>query len=116
MHNEIKQILEAVKSGELPVDEALLKIKTQPFEDIGYAKVDLHRKVRQGAAEVIYGAGKTAEQIIGIADTLRTAGQETILITRLSPEKAEIPFLHILPKTYSLYCPIPRAMSRGLDT
>ncbi|WP_295719927.1 nickel pincer cofactor biosynthesis protein LarB [uncultured Oscillibacter sp.] len=89
MHNEIKQILEAVKSGELPVDEALLKIKTQPFEDIGYAKVDLHRKVRQGAAEVIYGAGKTAEQIIGIADTLRTAGQETILITRLSPEKAE---------------------------
>lgn len=89
MRNEIKQILEAVKSGELPVDEALLKIKTQPFEDIGYAKVDLHRKVRQGAAEVIYGAGKTAEQIIGIADTLRAAGQDTILITRLSPEKAE---------------------------
>ena len=89
MHNEIKQILEAVKSGELSVDEALLKIKTQPFEDIGYAKVDLHRKVRQGAAEVIYGTGKTAEQIVGIADTLRAAGQDTILITRLSSEKAE---------------------------
>ena len=89
MHNEIKQILEAVKSGELSVDEALLKIKTRPFEDIGYAKVDLHRKVRQGAAEVIYGTGKTAEQIVGIADTLRASGQDTILITRLSSEKAE---------------------------
>ena len=89
MHNEIKQILEAVKSGELSVDEALLKIKTQPFEDIGYAKVDLHRKVRQGAAEGIYGTGKTAEQIVGIADTLSASGQDTILITRLSSEKAE---------------------------
>ena len=64
MNNEVKQILEAVQRGEMNVDDALLRIKTEPFEDIGYAKVDLHRKVRQGAAEVIYGAGKTPEQII----------------------------------------------------
>lgn len=63
MHNEIKEILEAVRSGELPADEALLKIKTQPFADIDYARVDLHRKVRQGAAEVIYGAGYLASMI-----------------------------------------------------
>ncbi len=89
MNNEIKRVLEAVKSGGMSVDEALLKIKQEPFEDIGYAKVDLHRKIRQGAAEVIYGAGKTSEQIIGIADTMKKNGQNTILITRLSRESAE---------------------------
>ena len=89
MNSEIKQILEAVQRGEMDVDDALLRIKTEPFEDIGYAKVDLHRKVRQGAAEVIYGAGKTPEQIIGIAETMKRSGQNTILITRLSTEAAE---------------------------
>lgn len=88
MNFEVKKVLEAVKDGEMSVDEALLKIKTEPFEDIGYAKVDLHRKVRQGTAEVIYGAGKTPEQIIGIMDTMINNGQERILITRLSKEKA----------------------------
>lgn len=90
MNNEVKQILEAVQRGEMNVDDALLRIKIEPFEDIGYAKVDLHRKVRQGAAEVIYGAGKTPEQIIGIAETMQRGGQNTILITRLSAEAAGI--------------------------
>ena len=90
MSRPIKEILEEVQRGDLSVDEALLKIKTEPFADIGYAKVDLHRQVRQGAAEVIYGAGKTAEQIIGIADTMRKNGQTTVLITRLSREAAGI--------------------------
>ena len=89
MNNEIKRVLEAVRSGDMSVDEALLKIKAQPFEDIGYAKVDLHRKIRQGAAEVIYGAGKTPEQITGIVEVMRRNGQDTILITRLSAEAAE---------------------------
>ena len=89
MNFEVRKVLEAVKGGEMSVDEALLKIKTEPFEDIGYAKVDLHRKVRQGAAEVIYGAGKTPEQIGGIADAMKRNGQDTILITRLSPQKAK---------------------------
>ncbi len=90
MNNEIKRVLEAVKAGELSVDDALMKIKMEPFEDIGYAKVDLHRKIRQGAAEVIYGAGKTPGQIIGIADTMKKNGQNTILITRLSAEAAAL--------------------------
>ena len=89
MNSEIRQILEAVKTGETSVDEALLKIKTQPFEDIGYAKVDLHRKIRQGVAEVIYGAGKTPEQIAGIVETMGKNGQERVLITRMAPEAAE---------------------------
>lgn len=88
MNNEIKQILESVRSGNLSVEDALLKIKREPFEDIRYAKVDLHRKIRQGAAEVIYGAGKTPQQITGIVNTMKKNGQNTILITRLSAEAA----------------------------
>ena len=89
MNSEIKKTLLAVQRGEMSVDDALLKIKTEPFEDIGYAKVDLHRKARQGAAEVIYGAGKTPEQIAGIVKAMLKNGQETVLITRLDPKAAE---------------------------
>ena len=89
MNSDIRQLLEAVRTGETSVDDALLEIKKAPFEDIGYAKVDLHRKIRQGAAEVIYGAGKTPEQIAGIIDTMQKNGQDRILITRMSPEAAE---------------------------
>ncbi len=89
MKSDTKAILEAVKEGALSVDEALLKLKTAPFEDIGFAKIDFHRKIRQGAAEVIYGAGKTAEQIAGIIDAMKKSGQERILVTRLSQEKAD---------------------------
>ena len=82
-------MLEAVRSGEISVDEALLAIKKAPFEDIGYAKVDMHRGIRQGAPEVIYGAGKPAEQMLGIIEAMQQNGQQTILITRLSSEAAE---------------------------
>ena len=87
--NELKQVLASVKDGTLSVEEALLKIRTQPFEDIGFAKVDLHRKFRQGAAEVIYGAGKTPAQILGILQAMQEHGQKTVLITRLREEAAE---------------------------
>ena len=89
MKSEIKTILEAVKAGEMTVDAALLAIKKEPFEDIGYAKIDLHRGIRQGMPEVIYGAGKTAEQMLGIVERMKHNGQNTILITRLLPEAAE---------------------------
>ena len=49
MNNEITKLLQGVKDGSISVDDALLKIKKQPFEDIGFAKIDLHRKARQGA-------------------------------------------------------------------
>ena len=89
MTGGVKDILLAVQRGDMTVEDALLQIKTEPFTDLGYAKVDLHRKVRQGAAEVIYGAGKTPEQICGIADTMIAGGQRTVLITRLAPEAAD---------------------------
>lgn len=88
MNSEIKQLLEEVRNGKVSVEEALLQIKKQPFEDLGFAKVDLHRKLRQGTAEVIYGAGKTAGQICGIINSMKVSGQKNILITRLDEEKA----------------------------
>ena len=87
--SDYRKILEQVRDGEVSVEEALLALKKKPFEDIGYAKVDHHRGVRQGAPEVIFGAGKEASQIVGIIDSMRKNGQETILITRLSPKKAK---------------------------
>ena len=88
MNSDIRNLLESVRSGETSVDDALLALRKAPFEDIGYAKVDLHRKLRQGAAEVIYGAGKTPEQIAGIIDAMQRNGQTRILITQMSPEAA----------------------------
>ena len=83
------EILNKIKTGELSPEEALLKLRTEPYEDLGYVKLDHHRELRQGVAEVIYGAGKTAEQITGISSALLTKGQEIILITRISQEIAD---------------------------
>lgn len=55
---DTREILSRVQSGEISVDDALKHLKTQPFEDLGYAMIDHHRAVRQGAGEVVYGAGK----------------------------------------------------------
>jgi NCAIR mutase (PurE)-related protein len=89
MNSPVKALLQSLRNGDISVDEAVLKLKTAPFEDLGFAKVDLHRTLRQGVAEVIYGAGKTAEQIVGIIGTMQKNGQNTILVTRLSSEAAE---------------------------
>ncbi len=89
MNTDIRKLLQGVQDGSVSVDDALLQLKQQPFADLGYAKVDLHRPVRQGANEVIYGAGKTPEQIIGILQTMVENGQKNVLITRLDKEKAD---------------------------
>ena len=104
MGQEIRQILEAVKKEELSVEEALLRLKIKPFEDIGYAKVDLHRKLRQGAAEVIYGADKTPEQIAGIVEAMVESGEKRILITRMSEEAAK----KLEQRLDFVYHPLPR--------
>ena len=87
--NDTKKILHELYSHDITEEEAYLKLREQPFEDIGYAKVDLHREIRQGVPEVIYGAGKTPSQISGIIDVMKSHGQKTILITRLSQESAD---------------------------
>lgn len=90
MKTEIRELLERVRNQEISVEEAELILKKAPFEDLGYAKVDFHRNLRQGEPEVIYGAGKTAEQMIGIVEAMKQRLVSPILITRLSEEKAKI--------------------------
>lgn len=90
MQTEVRHLLECVQDGTLSVEDALLQLKAAPFEDIGFAKVDLHRAVRQGQPEVIYGAGKTTDQIFDIVKTMKENGQERILVTRLSQEAVTV--------------------------
>jgi NCAIR mutase (PurE)-related protein len=87
---QTEKLLRQVAAGEVTVEDALLRLKKAPYEDLGFAKLDHHRAVRQGAAEVIYGAGKTAQQILEIAGAMYKGGEQTVLITRMEPEKAEL--------------------------
>lgn len=86
--HELKELLKGVAEGKVLPDEALVRLSTEPYSDLGFAKVDHHRGIRQGASEVIYGAGKTPDQIAGIVANMLGAGQERILITRLEREAA----------------------------
>ena len=87
---ELRELLERLSAGEASVDEAMAKLKGGPFRDLGFAKLDSHRALRQGIAEVIYGAGKTPRQIADIAAAMLEDGQRTVLITRMSPEAAVV--------------------------
>jgi NCAIR mutase (PurE)-related protein len=85
---EIKKLLEEVKSGDLSIDEAETRLKTMPFDDLGYAVIDHHRRIRNGCPEVIYCAGKTTPQIIGIIHNMLEVGETNVLATRASEETA----------------------------
>ncbi|MEA5152994.1 MAG: nickel pincer cofactor biosynthesis protein LarB [Oscillospiraceae bacterium] len=88
--HEMTELLKGVADGTTSVDDAILRLKMEPIKEIeDYAKVDLHRGLRQGVPEIIYGAGKTREHILGIARAMLQSGQRTVLVTRLSPEAAE---------------------------
>ena len=87
--DKILKLLTDVKNGTLSLEDAVLQLKLEPYEDLGYANVDHQRSLRHGIPEVIYGAGKTAEQIAGIAAALKKHGDDCVLITRLETEKAE---------------------------
>ena len=83
-------MLYKIKEGGMSPEDALNILIKEPFSDLGYAKPDHHRHLRQGATEVIYGEGKTPAQIIGIAQALQSKGSKTVLVTRLVPEAASI--------------------------
>jgi len=89
MKSFLNDILIKVKNGEMSVSDAELALKSKPFCDIDFAKVDTHRRIRNGACEVIYGEGKTAAQIAGIIEALKKSGERNVLITRLDEEKAK---------------------------
>jgi pyridinium-3,5-biscarboxylic acid mononucleotide synthase len=80
--HRLVQLLEAVKAGSTEVPAAVAELAQLPFSDLSYARVDHHRALRQGMAEVVFAPGKTAEQIAGVATRLIDAGQD-VLVTRL---------------------------------
>lgn len=86
---ELKELLKMVAEGSLSTDEAVSKIKLQPYDDLGFAKIDTHRGIRQGANEVIYGEGKTVQQLIKITQHILSTDVKSILITRLQKQSAE---------------------------
>lgn len=85
---DILKILNRVADGTITPESALNEIKIKPYEDLGFANVDTSRSFRTGFAEVIYGEGKTKEQIKAIACSLVDNGEKTVLITRLDSDKA----------------------------
>ncbi len=86
---DLRNILEEVSKGTISPDEAFLRLRMEPFEDLGFAKVDTHRGIRQGVPEVIFGSHKTPEQIVSIARTLLDRGVHSVLVTRLSSDSAQ---------------------------
>lgn len=77
--------MEQVKKGELDINEAVEKLRHLPFEDLGFARVDHHRQIRQGLPEVIFCPNKTNEQIVSIFDALAKKGNN-VLATRANEE------------------------------
>ena len=84
----LRALLERVKAGDTPVDDAMESLKTLPFEDLGFAKLDHHRALRNGFPEVIYCPGKTTDHILKILDRL-TNQSSKVLASRASAEVAE---------------------------
>lgn len=85
---ELEALFRAVAAGDVAPEDAVAHVQTEPFVDLGYAKPDMQRGVRQGVAEVVYGAGKTAEQIAGVVGALRAGGQRRVMATRVDAAKA----------------------------
>ena len=85
---EVTELLEGVRAGTVRAEDAVRRLRAAPFEDLGFAKIDRHRQLRQGAAEVVYGEGKTAEQVCAIVRRLRADGTSPVLVTRLDADKA----------------------------
>ncbi len=103
---QIRDLFEKVRSGDLSPDAATEKLKHLPFEDIDFAKVDHHRALRHGMPEVIFGQGKTPEQITAIAERLAAHGQN-VLATRVDPVSARA-IQEVLPE--AVYHPLSRLL------
>jgi pyridinium-3,5-biscarboxylic acid mononucleotide synthase len=84
---DVRKLLEEVRSRRISLDRALARLRRLPFEDLGFAKIDHHRSLRQGYPEVIFASGKTAAQVAGIARGMLRAGEsQNILVTRANPK------------------------------
>ena len=116
----LRELLESIGSGRVSIDEALARLKRLPFEDLTYARVDHHRGLRKGFPEVIFGQDKSADHIMGIVKAMVEEG-DTVMVTRLSPEKARIILAKYPKATYHdgarilVYAPRPiKPAGKGL--
>jgi NCAIR mutase (PurE)-related protein len=111
--DDVKRLLEGLAQGETTVEAALKRLSVLPFEDLGFARIDHHRHLRTGAPEVVYGPGKTPEQIAPIVDAMYRAGQ-TAMVTRLEPEKAAATQALLREAAgVAVYEPVPRLLVAG---
>jgi NCAIR mutase (PurE)-related protein len=85
---KLKELLSGVQKGQIDIDQALERLRTLPYDDMGYARLDLHRSLRQGLPEVVFCQGKTLEQAASIMERL-WQHHDRVLGTRVSPEMAE---------------------------
>lgn len=104
---KLESLLKSIKSGKTSIEEAVAQLKSLPFEDLGFTRIDHHRSIRKGFPEVIWGEGKTSGQILSIMKPLKTKGQN-ILITRLEEKKAKA-----IQKVFSKsqYYPRPKVLT-----
>src|SRR6266852_6290066 len=86
--DHLRSLLEQVRAGAVEVDAAIERLRHLPFEDLGFAKVDHHRALRHGMPEVVFGKGKTPDQMSGIVSSL-LAQTQNLLVTRIDAEVAE---------------------------
>src|SRR5713101_3810280 len=87
--DQLRRLLDDVRSGSVEVDCAIDRLRHMPFEDLGFAKVDHHRALRHGMPEVIFGQGKTPEEVVSIAESLLSRSSN-MLITRAEPEAVRL--------------------------
>ncbi len=103
---KLRQLLKNIQKGKLSIEEALDQLRVLPFENLGHSRIDHHRPLRKGFPEVIWGEGKTSEQILSIMRQMKEKGQN-ILITRLDEKKAKR-IQRVFPK--SEYHPLSRVL------
>src|SRR3989442_13510520 len=96
LRDELRELLEAVRDGDVTPAEALDRFASLPVLDLGFARLDVHREVRQGAPEAVLGEGKTPEQVAAIVTALVEAGAGSVLVTRAS-EKVRAAVRGVVP-------------------
>jgi NCAIR mutase (PurE)-related protein len=103
----LEDLLKTLKSGKISIEKTLVELKSLPFQDLGFARIDHHRSLRKGFPEVIWGEGKTPVEILSIIKQLKRKGQN-ILVTRLEKEKSR-PIRKAFPE--SKYYPRSRVLT-----
>ena len=115
----MRDLLGKVADGSMPIESALASLSQEPSESLGFATIDHHRALRQGFPEVVYGAGKTTEQLVAIAQRIADRG-DGVLMTRVAPESVA-PLREALPgaesnalaRTVRVRATQPLATARG---